>query len=235
MSDISRNNGKRFPDNPRFISVTMRRRDMNDTLRFADWRIYNKAIGANSLVFNNYYNDLFEFSQAGQLLVNAPLNDGISRIISNGRISASSYIIPNGTASQSLQANGSTIELSSGIYNPNILAVANLNWVTTNNDFRWYRIGNIVTVSGVLSYSDISKTGFNICRIPLPIPSNLPAIDVLSLSGIANQISSLNDHRGFLIQGFGASTNISHAEIQWTSTINLTTQIRFQFSYSINY
>lgn len=235
MSDISRNNGKRFPDNPAFISVRMRRRSLEESLRFPDWRIYNKPVGANSLAINNYYNDLFELTQLGQILVNGALNDGVSRIISNGRVSATSYIIPGGTSGQSLQANGSVRIQTSGTYNPTLIPVSNLNWVTTNNAFRWKRDENIVTVEGVFSYSDISKTGYNTARIPLPIPSSLAHTDVLGLSGIANQISSLNDHRGFLIQGFGTSPNMTHADFQWYSTNNLTTQIRFQFSYSIQY
>ena len=92
--------------------------------------------------------------------------------------------IHNGTA-----PTGTAERIASGTYNPGFTNVANLGSISAAAPCQWIRVGNVVTVSGVLSIDPTAGSVVTTARMTIPIASNFTAVGQLGGAGSAQENS----------------------------------------------
>jgi hypothetical protein len=105
-------------------------------------------------------------------------------------------MLANGTAGYILQANGTTVAPSwvvapsADVYTPTLTAGANTATATPGVCF-WHRIGNIVKVEGVFSFTLTTPAVDAVIDVSLPVASNFAASENSRGHGVSNITSSV--------------------------------------------
>ena len=124
--------------------------------------------------------------------------------------------------------NGAVELYPSGAYTPSLTRVANLDAVgTLAYDANYFRVGNIVTVSGVLEVNPTAGATLTQLGLSLPIASAIPA-GGLTLAGTANSIAIVSESAG--IKGDGTN---DRAQIEWITTTTTQNQMSYVYSYLV--
>ena len=113
-------------------------------------------------------------------------------------------------------------DIYSGTYTPTLTDTLNLDSSTANECF-YTRIGNVVSVYGLLSI-DPTAIGIVNCDISLPISSNIASGDV---SGVA--VATNRDEHGSI---YGVATT-DVARLYVDAKVSVSISMRINFSYKI--
>lgn len=133
--------------------------------------------------------------------------------------------LPSGTTNQ---------YIASGTYTPTLFATTNLTAATiAQGTWQWMRVGNVVTVSGVVTVQTTAGAPTNtLLGISLPLASNIGATGISDLAGCAT-ISTLTPAQGNAAGVFGDVAN-DRATMRWQSGLASAGQIwSVHFTYTI--
>lgn len=111
-----------------------------------------------------------------------------------------------------------------GAYTPAITGVANTSTITPS-EAMWFRVGAIVTVSGIVSILPVANATTTVVRIPLPIPSDLFG-HFLAGQAVAGNVANNCGQ----IQGDPATDT---ATLQYTAAGVNAASMAYTFSYRI--
>ena len=124
---------------------------------------------------------------------------------------------------------GDSQDLESGTYSPTVTASTNLSSASASADFKFHRVGDMVTVSGAVSVSQDAATTGSIFYVSLPISSNLTGTYDLTGTGTVNDATSVRPST-FI----HADTTNDRAQINWTSqSANNNRDVHIIFHYEI--
>lgn len=115
--------------------------------------------------------------------------------------------------------------IASGTYTPTLTNISNLD-ASTSAGCQWMRVGNVVTVSGVIQ-ANPTATGLTELGVSLPIASNFSA-------GIVRECAGVGDFNGVdlvYIRGDGAN---DRAKFTWSSGVTANVNLGFHFTYLIS-
>ncbi len=117
---------------------------------------------------------------------------------------------------------------SHGVYTPTLTNIANVDTSTVRPAF-WTRIGNVVTVSGIITVLDITTTGISTkFRLNLPVASNLGSFWDLAGNGSSDPITSAIDAMAVI----GDPTN---DEAEFRGFLNGSDALKQTVSYKFSY
>lgn len=118
--------------------------------------------------------------------------------------------------------------VTSGTYTPTCIDTTNIQ-ATTEGQFNYIRVGNIVYVTGHVSV-DPTATGATVFKIPLPIASNLAAADDLS-GTVSEQVVYTGSTSS--VKLIGDATNDA-ASVEWSSIVGTGARdVGVSFSYEV--
>lgn len=114
--------------------------------------------------------------------------------------------------------------IASGTYTPTLTNVTNID-SSTSAVCQWMRVGNVVTVSGVVTVDTTSGTSsFTELGVSLPIPS---ALTLQTQLGGAGQIAQSAG-----VGAYGDTTN-DRAQLWWASPASTSNALAFHFTYVV--
>jgi hypothetical protein len=115
--------------------------------------------------------------------------------------------------------------ITSGTYTPTLTAVTNIA-SSTSDVSQWTRVGNVVTVSGVITAAATAAAGsFTELGVSLPIAS---AMTLTTQLGGAGQVQTF----GYSVGCYADATN-DRASLQWISNSTASNLTAFMFTYVI--
>jgi hypothetical protein len=118
--------------------------------------------------------------------------------------------------------------IASGTYTPTATAVTNVSSCTGQSS-RWVRVGNVVTVSGVVTVDPASATTSSQLDLSLPIASALSGTE-LSGIGTIGQGSTI----GQVVAVIGDNSTDDRASMFWVSGTDVASRNwNFQFQYTV--
>lgn len=110
--------------------------------------------------------------------------------------------------------------MDSGVYTPTLTSVLNIGSVTARA-CQWFRVGDVVTVSGSLDVDPVAP-GLTKVDISLPVATTMTANQ--QCSGVAN--TQLGDTAAII----GTATD---ARLNWTATPTTSRTFYFTFTYLV--
>lgn len=117
--------------------------------------------------------------------------------------------------------------IASGTYTPTVTAVANCT-ATSSGPCNWIRVGNVVTVSGILAVDPTSATTFTSVGISLPIASNF-ATNASECAGVAAN-ANVQGYSGAISADFAND----RAQLDFTTAVDVSNQAwSFSFTYVV--
>lgn len=112
----------------------------------------------------------------------------------------------------------------SGTYSPTLVGVTNIGTITSHPS-QYIRVGGVVYVSGYADVDPTADLSDTVWDIPLPIASNLGAVEHLAGSAAANAINEA--------WGIFANTTDDRARVQAICQSDASHTVFYQFSYRI--
>lgn len=122
--------------------------------------------------------------------------------------------------------NLSAANLSSGTYTPSVTMVANLS-ANTPYTCQWSRVGDVVTVSGLISLTCTASSTNTLLRITLPVASNLTSVTQCAGSG---GLGNATGNENVVIYGSAAT---DEAIFRFQSDSTAARDCYFIFSYRV--
>ena len=126
----------------------------------------------------------------------------------------------------SATATGTTPALQSGTYTPELTSITNVFGTPAAQASQWMRVGNVVTVSGIIEVEPASSASDTVVAVSLPIASSLTADE--HLSGTAG--SQLDARYGGCVYGAPASDK---AYVRFYGVASSTHPVCYHFTYVV--
>lgn len=126
----------------------------------------------------------------------------------------------------SATATGTTPAIQSGTYTPELTSITNVFGTPAAQASQWMRVGNVVTVSGIIEVEPASPASDTVVAVSLPIASSLTADE--HLSGTAG--SQLDARYGGCVYGAPASDT---AYVRFYGVASSTHPVCYHFTYVV--
>lgn len=126
----------------------------------------------------------------------------------------------------SATATGTTPAIQSGTYTPGLTSITNVFGTPAAQASQWMRVGNVVTVSGIIEVEPASSASDTVVAVSLPIASSLTADE--HLSGTAG--SQLDARYGGCVYGAPASDT---AYVRFYGVASSTHPVCYHFTYVV--
>jgi hypothetical protein len=111
-----------------------------------------------------------------------------------------------------------------GFYSPTYVVVTNCSSLFSYENFRWIKIGNLITVYGIMGITQTSANTTTQFSISLPIPTKL-----FSLANIVGIGAIGGDNHPLVINATPASVNVANCFTHCKATGAVSISIQFNY------
>ena len=236
------------PSNGLMEYRVQRATDVDFTMDVEEWTIFaTKVVDDTGVIGTLYYYRVRSVDKVGNLsdwtdvvsetTLNVPdksityskIQDvTASRLLLRGS-AAGDGVVQEGTVGSGLTITGTVLDTvvitASGVYTPTLTNVTNLDG-STAYECQYLRVGDTVTVSGLVDIDPTTIANFTELGISLPIASTFT--NVRQAGGTA--VSAVVTQE---VAGIAADPGNARAKMVWTASVNSNTVMYFTFTYRI--